>query len=191
MASELIVPNVHVTTKLSAVSIQSPIITVSALEVSGDGHIEGNLVVDGVFDAGAVQGGELYITATVAVSASATYIELLSVATSQSSLQTNFSVTAGSLKFDGAEGPRNFLAIAQIGVAASGAATETFLTFGVDGSALARLEIAKELGTSDDEIFIHGLLKLAVGERVSIMLKGDEGAAAGWKIREAVLTVKE
>lgn len=182
-------------TTVSAVSVEASAgefrtITTSALAVSGDVVIQGDLDVQGTLQFTQTDTGEFYLDATAAVSASATYIEPISTVSALPVFLVNFEATAGSLRYTGSAA-RTFLGIMSVSLAASSNNTETFMTIGVDGSALTRLEVDKNIGTSNDEIEVHGLLRLANGERVGPMMRGDAAAASGWALKRMVFTVKE
>jgi hypothetical protein len=171
-------------------AITSPTITTSALNVSGNVVIQGDLDVQGTLEFTQTDVGEIYLEATAAVSASASYVELVAAASSDATFLVNFATTAGSVIYQGTA-TRSFIGMLSVSLAASGANTNTFLTFGVDASALTRLEVNKELGTSTDEMETHGMLRLSQNQRVSPMLRGDSGNADGWIVKRLIMTVKE
>lgn len=171
-------------------AIQGDLIVKASAEVCGNTTMYGDLEVKGTLSFAQTQFGEAYVTASQGVSASATYVPMLSTVTAQSAFLNNFEVTAGSLKYTGTN-TSQFLGLANVSLRASANNTLTFVTFAIDGSAITRMEIEKEVGTTEDEIEEHGMLQLRPNERVELMLKGDQAAARGWVVDKIVFTVKE
>lgn len=133
---------------------------------------------------------EQFTDATAAVSASATFILAVSAATSFSSLLKSFEACANSLVYKGSA-TRVFHAMGILGLSASGAAVGTRVTFGVNSSALSRLEVKKNVGTADDEIVVQGMVQLANNDRISLMIRSTAADADGFAIKKAVLTVRQ
>lgn len=188
-ATNIIVSTV-VATRIDAGSVSAATISANALTVSGDATIHGNLTVDGTLDFGALPHGEIYITAAVPVSASASFVDLIATATAFTSLLESFAVTAGSLQYTGVS-PRTFMAVAAISIHASAVNTQTVIALSVDSSALERTQEQQEIGTTDVEFSLHGLVQLAPNERIGLVLKGDDAAGRGWEVDNVVLTVHE
>ena len=160
----------------------------TAQTVTSDLTITGALNVNGTTQSSF---GELYTTATAAVSASTAYIDLLSAATAQAALLSDFELSAanGSLKYTGAA-TKVFKAQMWLDFEASASADVT-LALAIDGSALTRTESTIFVSTVTENISMISLVKLNQNEDIRMLIKGHSATASGILKRKAVLTVFE
>lgn len=172
----------------SAISVQT--LAVVQMDVSATAHFHGNVIIDGALDLPGKEFGEVWTTVTAAVSASAVYVELLNQAvTSEATYLKDFTVSAGLVYGGGAD--KVFRVLAEAEMVAGTNNTETFMCVAVDGSCVTKTESRQNIGTSDAEIVTHGLVQLSPGERLSMLLKGDDTGAKGWDIKHLHLVVTE
>ncbi|MEE8234316.1 MAG: hypothetical protein V3R41_06525 [Gammaproteobacteria bacterium] len=161
-----------------------------SLTVSADTRLHGDLVVDGVFAVTQGEVGELFISATASVSASAVAVEFIANATSDSTFLVNFEVSANRLVYKGAA-TRSFLVIANIAVESSQNNTHTELCIAVNSSAQPRTISEAIIGTDVVNLAVHGMVSLAPEDTVSMTINNDPGTAVGYNFHRINFTVKD